>query len=625
MDIELIEIRDFIGAHHPFDQLPDTILAELPERLEVRYFRRESSIPNNGSPDNHLYIVRSGAVELHGSGDELHGPGGELQARLGEGDVFGYRASYRNNLTDYSASALEDTLIYRLPAAEVDKLCERHASFAYFFGPPEGKTLGGVIAEVGRDSKSQVNMMTTLVGDLISRKTIAVPLTASIRETAELMSEMRVSSILICGDDRLAGIVTDRDLRRRVVAKGLDYNLPITEIMTANPATVDAEDYAFEAQLQMAQKNIHHLPVMQGEQVVGMLTATDLTKHHTTSAVYLVGDIFKKSEIAELKEASARVPQLLLSLASADATAESAGYVITAVTDAITSRLLQLAEEQLGPPPVPYAWLAAGSQARSEQTAKSDQDNCLLLHDSYQPENHGEYFQALAKFVCDGLDACGYVYCPGEMMAQTDQWRQPLATWKRYFNKWTDQPEPMALMLTSVFFDLRRVYGDINLFRELRQHVLDKTRGNRIFLAHMVGNALKHQPPLGFFRNLVLIRGGEHDQTFDLKHTGIIPIVDLARVYALAAGNDAVNTQERLSLAAEGGEVTRESARDLSDALEFISFLRIEHQARQIRKGDAPDNFMSPHDLSQFERSHLKNAFSVVRTMQNVLSQRYTR
>ena len=168
---------------------------------------------------------------------------------------------------------------------------------------------------------------------------------------------------------------------------------------------------------------------MQGEQVVGMLTATDLTKHHTTSAVYLVGDIFKKSEIAELKEASARVPQLLLSLASADATAESAGYVITAVTDAITSRLLQLAEEQLGPPPVPYAWLAAGSQARSEQTAKSDQDNCLLLHDSYQPENHGEYFQALAKFVCDGLDACGYVYCPGEMMAQTDQWRQPLATW----------------------------------------------------------------------------------------------------------------------------------------------------------------------------------------------------
>ena len=618
MDIELIEIRDFVAAHHPFDQLPEAVLSELPERLEVRYFRRESSIPNSGSPDNHLYIVRSGAVELHGTSDEL-------LARLGEGDVFGYRASYRNSQTDYQASALEDTLIYRLSANEVDKLCERHAPFAYFFGPANGKTLGGVIADLGRDSESQINMMTTLVGDLISRKPIAISLTASIRETAELMSKERVSSILICGNDQLAGIVTDRDLRRRVVAKGLDYALPITEIMTGAPSTVDAEDYAFEAQLLMARQNIHHLPVMRGDKVVGMLTATDLSKHHTTSAVYLVGDIYKKNQVEEMKQTSARVPQLLLSLASADATAESAGYVITAVTDAITSRLLQLAEEKLGPPPTPYAWLAAGSQARSEQTAKSDQDNCLLLGDGYRPDSHGDYFRELSKFVCDGLDACGYIYCPGEMMAITDKWRQPLRSWKKYFNKWTEQPEPMALMLTSVFFDLRHVYGDVNLFRELRQHVLEKTRGNRIFLAHMVGNALKHQPPLGFFRNFVLIRGGDHDQTFDLKHTGIIPIVDLARVYALAAGSEAVNTQERLSEVAQGGEVTPASARDLSDALEFISYLRIEHQAQQIRQGEPPDNYMSPNDLSHFERSHLKNAFSVVRTMQNVLGQRYTR
>ena len=624
MDIELIEIRDFLGAYHPFDQLPEKVLTELPKRLEVRYFRRESSIPDTGSLDNHLYIVRAGAVEMHGSDDELYGPGEELHARLSTGDVFGYRASYRKSQGDYTASALEDTLIYRLSASDIDKLCDRHASFAYFFGPPEGKTLGGAITEMGRDSESQVNMMTTLIGDMISRKTITVPLSTSIRETAQLMSHMEISSILVCGNENLVGIVTDRDLRRRVVATGLDCNLPISDIMTPDPSTVDAQDYAFEAQLQMARRNIHHLPVMEDDRLVGMLTATDLTKHHATSAVYLVDDIYKKRNVEELQETSARVPQLLLSLASADASAESAGYMITAVTDAITSRLLQLAEKQLGPPPIPYTWLAAGSQARSEQTAKSDQDNCLLLDDSYRPENHGEYFQALAKSVCDGLDACGYIYCPGEMMAQTDQWRQPLQTWKNYFNKWTDEPEPMALMLTSVFFDLRRVYGDINLFRELRQHVLNKTRGNRIFLAHMVGNALKHQPPLGFFRNFVLIRGGEHDHTFDLKHTGIIPIVDLARIYALAAGGEPANTQERLAMVAVGGEVTRESARDLSDALEFISFLRIQHQARQIRNGEKPDNYMSPDALSQFERNHLKDAFSVVRTMQTVLSQRYT-
>jgi CBS domain-containing protein len=247
------------------------------------------------------------------------------------------------------------------------------------------------------------------------------------------------------------------------------------------------------------------------------------------------------------------------------------------------------------------------------------------MDDNFDPDTHGEYFRELTRYVCDGLDACGYIYCPGEMMAITDKWRQPLQTWKSYFNKWIDQPEPMALMLTCVFFDLRCVHGNVNLFRELREYVLKKTRGNRIFLAHMVGNALKHQPPLGFFRNFVLIRGGEHDQTFDMKHNGIIPIVDLARVYALAAGSEAVNTQHRLSEVAQGGEVTADSARDLSDALEFISFMRIKHQAQQIRNDIKPDNFMSPDDLSHFDRNHLKDAFTVVRTMQNVLGQRYTR
>ena len=208
-------------------------------------------------------------------------------------------------------------------------------------------------------------------------------------------------------------------------------------------------------------------------------------------------------------------------------------------------------------------------------------------------------------------------------MAVTDKWRQPLATWKQYFNQWIDQPEPMALMLTSVFFDMRWVYGNRTLFLELRQHMLEKTRGNRIFLAHMAGNALSHSPPIGFFRNFVLIRGGEHNQTFDLKHNGIVPIVDLARVYSLASGSEAVNTLDRLAVVAEGGEVTQEGARDLKDALEFICDLRVQHQARLIRAGRAADNFMSSDNLSHFERNHLKDAFTVVRTMQNVLGQRY--
>ena len=616
MEVELLEIRDFLASHHPFDQLSTEDLTEVLADIEIRYLRRGTDIRNDDDLMDSLYLIRTGAMELRDHA-------GELLARLGEGDMFGYRASHRKGQHDIHGKLIEDSLVYQFPSMAVDSLCKQHQQLDYFLAPVGGDRLREAITHVGDDSKSQLSMMTTHIRDLLKREPVTMSPTATIRETAMVMSKERVSSILITRNDELQGIVTDRDLRNRVVAKGLDFDLPITEIMSKDTCTVDINAYTFEAQLKMARQNIHHLPIMDGDKVAGMLTATDLTKHHTASAVYMVGDIYKQNDVESMREISSKVPDLLVNLAAADVTANSAGHVITSVVDALTCRLIQLAENKLGPAPVPYAWLAAGSQARSEQTAKSDQDNCLLLDDDYDPKEHGEYFKQLARFVCDGLNECGYFYCPGEMMAATDQWRQPMSIWKQYFSKWIDEPEPQALMLTCVFFDLRCVCGDQNLFRVLRKHLLEKTRGNRIFLAYMAGNALTHRPPLGFFRNFVLIQGGEHDHTFDLKHTGIVPIVDLARVYALAAGINAVNTQDRLKVVAEGGEVSVEGARDLQDTFEFVSFLRIRHQARQIRVGKAADNFMSPGNLSNFERSHLKDAFSVVRTMQNVLSQRY--
>lgn len=616
MDVELLEIRDFLAAHHPFDQVPETTLSELPAKLEVRYFRRGSPVPDEGTLLDHLYIIRTGAIELRGANDEL-------LARLGEGDVFGYRTSQQEE-TDYRGIAMEDSLFYRLTPEEVDNLCEAYAQFAFFFGPEGGKRLRGAIAHVEHETESQLNLMTTPIRDLIhGREPIYVTPDTTIREAARIMSERRISSIMIIEQGNLFGIVTDRDLRTRVVAAGLDLNLPIAEIATVTPLALSAESFAFDALLMMARHNLHHLPVVRQQKVVGMITATDLTERHTTSAVYLAGDIYKQQTIEGLHDISAKLPHLLQNLAAADATAHSSGHIITAIGDAITTRLLQLAEAKFGPPPVGFAWVAAGSQARNEQTAHSDQDNCLILDDDFDPDEHGEYFRNLSRFVCDGLNACGYVYCPGEMMAMTDQWRQPLRVWKEYFAKWALEPDPKALMLTCVFFDLRHIYGDNKLLKELRHYVLERTRDNSIFLAYMVSNANTHQPPLGFFRNFVLIKGGEHNHTFDLKHTGIVPIVDLARVYALAAGHEAVNTQDRLAISASSGEISEEGSRDLRDALEFISSLRIQHQARLLRAGRKANNFMSPDDLSHFERNHLKDAFSIVRTMQNVLAQRY--
>ena len=474
-----------------------------------------------------------------------------------------------------------------------------------------------------RDADNHVTLITTPVQALIRRPPVTLPPHTTIQAAAQVMCEHRVSSVVIVQDGVLFGLITDRDLRNRVIAAGLDTSRPIMEIATLAPMTIDLQSPAFDALLMMARHNIHHVPVMDQGTVVGMITTTDLTEQQSNSAVYLAGAIYKQTTVEALVETSGRIKQLQRNLAAAEASAYSTGHIVSAITDALTSRLVQLGELRLGPPPVDYAWVAAGSQGRNEQTAKSDQDNCMVLDDAYDETVHGEYFRELSRFVCDGLNACGYVYCPGEMMAMTDQWRQPLRRWRQYFHGWIEQPDPKALMLTCVFFDQRFVYGKRELLDTLRDDVLSRAKGQRIFLAHMVGNALTHQPPLNWLGNISLIKGGEHDGTVDLKHTGIVPIIDLARVYALAGGSAAVNTKDRLENAAASGEITEQRVRDLLDALEYLSTLRLQHQARRMSDGHAADNYLRLEELSNFERGHLKEAFGVVKALQSVLGHRY--
>jgi CBS domain-containing protein len=272
---------------------------------------------------------------------------------------------------------------------------------------------------------------------------------------------------------------------------------------------------------------------------------------------------------------------------------------------------------------VPYAFIVAGSLARREQTVHTDQDNAIILSDDYDERAHGDYFAELARRVNDALDACGYVYCPGEVMARNEKWRRPLAAWRQRFQRWILSPEPKALMHASIFFDLRCLHGDAALLDALWADVREMARGNTIFLAHMAANALHYRPPLGFFRQFVLERSGREEPALDMKKRGVVPIIDLARVHALAAGVAAVSTRERLEEAAAAGELSEEGMRELLDAFDFISLVRLRHQAERIRAGEKPDNFVAPEELSALERRHLKDAFDVVRTMQAALEQRY--
>jgi len=416
------------------------------------------------------------------------------------------------------------------------------------------------------------------------------------------------------------GIVTTSDLAGRVLAAGKTGEVPIAEVMTPDPVTLTPDTLVFDALLVMSERGIGHLPVVERGRAVGILTRTNIIRRQSVSTLFMVGEIARRERVEELAEVVAELPQLLVRLVGAGTAPHRVGDLITRVADALTRRLLALAEVELGPPPVAYLWLACGSQGRREQTGVSDQDNCLILADDYDEAAHGGYFAELARFVCTGLDACGYYYCPGEMMATNPKWRQPLKVWHGYFQGWIRRPDPMAQMLSSVMFDLRPIGGDVRLFAGLQRATLDAARRNSIFRAHLVANSLGHQPPLSLLRGFALIRSGEHKNTVDLKLNGTVPIVDLARVYALDAGREEVNTRERILAAKEAGSLSRSGADDLVDAYDTIARVRLEHQAKQVRRGARPHNFMAPSSLSALERGHLRDAFGVVKSLQSALA-----
>lgn len=616
MDIELIEIRDFLASHHPFDLLPDNELDSLPRFLELAYMRRGKQIYPPGSENHYLYIIRTGAVEIRDTDDVF-------MSLRGEGDTFGAR-SLLSGKTLYSAAAVEDTLVYKLPRFKFSQLCEQHDRFAYYYHADGATRLHQAVTPQPVDDQSaNMNLMTLPIRELLAESITRVSPAMSIRDAASYMSEKHISAVLVGDDAGLAGIVTEQDMCKRCLATGMDAARPVSDIMSPSPYSISQDDYAFTALMLMSRRNIHHLPVTRGVQVVGIISATELIQRQSASPVYMVADIYRQTTVEQLAEVSRMIPQVLVNLVDADATSHSIGYMISSIGDAVTIQLLQIAEQQLGPPPVDYCWLSFGSLARMEQVAKSDQDNGLLLSDDYDPARHGEYFIKLAQFVSDGLNACGYDYCPGDIMATNDRWRQPMASWKKYFHSWINKPEPKALMHASIFFDMRCIHGNQDLYKDLHEYVLQQANGNSIFLAHLTGNALHLEPPLGFFRRFVLVHDKQHDKTLDLKHNGVVPIVDLARIYALAAGVEAINTRTRLETVAGRGEVSSRGAEDLRDALELIGMTRLRHQARLIRAGKAANNYIPPDDLSNFERNHLKDAFEIVRTMQSALGQRF--
>jgi CBS domain-containing protein len=610
---ELQAIRDFLAECMPFEQLADGELDRIAGAMEIDYFRRGHVFTSHEDPGG-LRILRSGAAELRAED-------GRLVDRFGETISFNLMGLSQEQ-PGIRATLIEDSLIYRLPEPAYQQLRLQHRDFDRFFHSQRNRR----VRRAARRETNPSEMMKQL-RDLMSTQLLWVEPGVSIQQTAQKMTARRVSSAMIMDHGpeqggRLLGIVTDRDIRSRAMATGIDAQAGIDNIMTKDPVTIDAEETLFDATLFMTQRGFHHIPVKDKDTIVGMITSSDLMLARRDDPVYLVQHISRQQSVEGLRKIIGLLPDLLVQWVNAGIRASQVAHLLTAISDAVTVKLITLAEQELGPPPRPYCWLGFGSQGRDEQLLGGDQDNALLIADGLEPAE-AVWFEKLAHRVCDGLNACGYVYCPGGVMATTDEWRQPLSGWCNTVDRWTRSPTADAVMRVSIFFDLRAIHGDASLCRQLQQHMLKRTGGNTIFLAALAENVLDSPPPLGIFRRFVVEHNGEHADELNLKKRAVIPIVDIVRIHALAHGITEVNTLRRLHALVRQKALTIGDSRNLEDALRVIQQTRVEGQVRQLMNGEKPGNYLNPDHLPKLVKKQLRDAFGVVVDAQQAVKLSY--
>ncbi|MCB9138995.1 MAG: cyclic nucleotide-binding/CBS domain-containing protein [Caldilineaceae bacterium] len=594
-----MQLRAFLGDCPPFDRLTDAELTAATAAFDaIRVARDVRILTQGGAPSDYLYLIGEGEATLSSDGQILQ--------ILKQGDLFGYPSVLGETAPLHNVDTTADSLLYRLPEADFRRALENSTFSRYFFSS---------LSERLRRAFAQSNAAPDLslamaVKHIANLHPLFIPPAATVQQAAQAMRTANASSALIDGETR--GIVTDRDLRNRVLAEGLPPTTSVQKVMSAPLVTLDSDATVFGALTVMLEKGIHHLALAEEGEIMGVVSADDFIRQQARGPLYLQQKLERATAPALFHHYAEEITTAVDSLARSGLNAAEIGRIISRLNDTLVARLAQMAEAEMGPPPVFYAWIVFGSEGRSEQMLLTDQDNGLVY--AADEPGAGAYFAALAERVANGLIGAGFPPCPGGYMATN--WCKPLDEWQSIFSRWIGQPTPEALMEASIFFDFRPVYGDLSL--ESLEAILSSARNNGLFIGHMVRAAQSFNPPLGFFNRL-----RSDDGRIDIKHGGIAPIVGLARACALAAGSRERSTLERLVAAADAGAMSREGADNLAETFQFLLRLRLKEQMAAIRAGKPPSNDIVVDDLSSLEKRHLRDALLVIRQMQDGVGSAY--
>jgi CBS domain-containing protein len=589
----------FLRRFAPFDGLPEGELERAEAAmLERTYAEGELVLAEDGTPARYLFVVRTGSVELEHEDEVID--------VLAPGEAFGHPSLLSGMAPAFDVRAREATVCILLEAAVARRL----------LGSPSGvefvaSSLRERLVRTGHVAHAQAEQRTAHLGALVHRPAVECTPETSAGEAARLMAEADVSCLLV----RLAdgfGILTDSDLRLKLVARGLPYETPVRELMTA-PAVVFAPDrLAVDAMIDMLDAGIHHLPVVQPSGgLVGIVTATDLMYLESRTPFALRRSIAHAGSVEEVVAAASHLPQVVVSLIRAGVVATDVGRVMALQSDTATLRLIDLALAKRGEAPSAWAWLALGSTARREASLASDQDNAL----AYAQDGDDDWFAALAEDVNEGLARCGFGADNAEVLARNRQWRMSAGDWRRVFRDCLDHPDRSHLTRAAVAFDFRHVCGGLQIVRPLVE-IEREAPAHPDFVRRLARTATDFEPPLGFRGKLQL----DDDGRIDIKRGGVVPIANLARFHAIRSGVTVSSTTARLRAAAEAGALEAERAAELEEAFELVTRLRLEHQAAEVDAGRPPSNRIAPADLAPLTRGQLRSALRAVADAQHGLA-----
>ena len=628
------DIASFLGSHPPFDGLGADELARVAAVTEIETFAKGERIFSQGTgPVEYLRVVRTGSVEILNDGQVLD--------LLGPGELFGHASMLSGLPTGFEARAAEQTSCYRIPAGVIGPLLAR-PDFLRFIA----RSIVGDRAKAGPERALRPDPVQCRVETLIRASPLLCSAGEPIREAAKRMTAEGASAVLVPAGETL-GIVTDRDLRSRVVAAGVSPDEPVSAIMTAPAWTVRAGTLGGDVLLDMLDRGVHHAPVRSATgEVLGVVGVDDLISAEAHKPFVLRRAIGLASSATDLASAAAGVTPMIIALHDARVAAEQIAAIRSVVLDALTRRLIELAVRDAGAPPAAFTWFALGSLARREAVPSSDVDSALAWQDpaggaGAPGAEIAGYMQRVASAVDDGLKACGVQPDAHGTSAANPLFARSLTAWRAAAQGLSENPtRDKALILVSILTDSRPLWGAGDGWGSgiapglahvrapapgargagLVTDALWQERGHPDLQRLLARFALQFRPPTGFLRDFVVEHSGERRGQLDIKHGGLIPIIDLARWAGMAAGAASGSTVERLRVAEAAGTLESTDAHTLIEAFGFIFSLRLDHQVEQLRSGEVPDDFIAPKTLNPLARSYLREAFRAVASVQSGLA-----